>query len=51
LKIEGNSYDFNHIETSISDLKKQVEQVAAPFRIIMEEKQFKLEIVQHQSLP
>jgi len=47
LKIEGNSYDFNLIETSISDLKKQVDQVAAPFRIIMEEQNYKLEIRQH----
>jgi len=45
LKIENASYEFNYKETSRADLKKQVENVAKPFRIIMLERDIKLKIL------
>jgi len=51
MKIENNTYAFNHEEASRADLFKQVENVAIPFRIMIKTKVITLEIVQDDSVP
>jgi len=51
MKIENNTYAFNHEVASRADLFKQMENVAKPFRITMKTKGVTLEILQDDSVP